>query len=172
MLETDFLGTLVSVFVDAAFKSNLRLDADGELDEWRQRIAQHFVFLLDHTAPVVFTEPAARGTDVAVALSEGRLLATLTDWPGSDPGSAPWTAGPLAFADDEILSGLIVRGIKLFRDHLGCSIHEAMDIFQSRYEHLRRERPAGGQGDTDADHGRSPLLVGAFGWPEPVCIPR
>ncbi|WP_405789418.1 barstar family protein [Streptomyces sp. NBC_01367] len=142
LLEADFLGVLVSVFVDAAFKSNLRLDADGELDEWRRRIAQHFVILLDHTAPAAFTEAAARGRYVAVALSEGRLLATLTDWPGSDPGSAPWAAGPLAFADDEILSGLTMQGIERFRDHLGCSIHEAMDIFSSRYEYLRRERPA------------------------------
>jgi hypothetical protein len=142
LLEADFLGMLVSAFVDAAFKSNLRLDADGELDEWRQRTAQHFVFLLDHTAPVAFTETAARGVDVAVALSEGRLLATLTDWPGSDSGSGPWTAGPLAFADDEILNGMVLRGIKLFRDRLGCSIHEGMDVFHSRYEYLRRERPA------------------------------
>lgn len=142
LLEADFLGMLVSAFVDAAFKSNLRLDADGELDEWRQRTAQHFVFLLDHTAPVAFTETAARGVDVAVALSEGRLLATLTDWPGSDSGSGPWTAGPLAFADDEILNGMVLQGTKLFRDRLGCSIHEGTDVFHSRYEYLRRERPA------------------------------
>ncbi|MFF3981099.1 barstar family protein [Streptomyces sp. NPDC001828] len=140
LLEADFLGMLVSVFVDAAFKSSLRLDADGDLDEWRQPIAQHFVLLLDHTAPAAFTETTARGMDVAVALSEGRLLATLTDWPGSDPGSAPapWTAGPLAFADDEILSGRVMQGIKLFRDHLRCSIHEAMGIFQSRYASAQR----------------------------------
>ncbi|MFI6149888.1 hypothetical protein [Streptomyces sp. NPDC051109] len=79
--------------------------------------------------------------DVAVALSDGRLLATLTDVdrPGGDPASAPWTAGPLSFADNEILSGMTVKATKLFRDHLGCSIHEALDILQSRSEHLRRE---------------------------------
>ncbi|MEH0450268.1 hypothetical protein QA811_43835 [Streptomyces sp. B21-102] len=122
----------------------LRIDADGNLDEWRPPIAQHFVFLLDHTAPAAFAEGAARGEDVAVALSDGRLLATLTDidWPGGDPASAPWTAGPLSFADNEILGGLITQGIKLFRSHLGCSIHEAIDIFQARYDYLRRERPA------------------------------
>ncbi|MFD3676869.1 barstar family protein [Streptomyces sp. NPDC058613] len=145
LLKSDFLGLFVSVLVQAAWNSNLRLDGDGELDEWRQCIAQHFVFLLDHTAPVAFTEKAACGMDVAVALSDGRLLATLTDvdWPGGDPASAPWTAGPLSFADKEILSGMTIKAIKLFRDHLGCSIHEALDILQSRSEHLRREHSNG-----------------------------
>ncbi|MEU8843341.1 hypothetical protein AB0D97_30155 [Streptomyces roseus] len=104
-------------------------------------MVQHFVFLLDHTAPVAFTEKAARGMDVAVALSDGRLLATLTDvdWPGGDPASAPWTAGPLSFADEEILGGMTIKAIKLIRDHLGCSIHEALDILQSRSQQLLRE---------------------------------
>jgi RNAse (barnase) inhibitor barstar len=142
LLKSDFLGLFVSVLAQAAWNSNLRLDADGELDEWRQRTAQHFVFLLDHTEPVAFTEAAARGMDVAVALSDGRLLATLTDvdWPGGDPASTPWTAGPLSFADEDILSGMAIRGIELFREHLGCSIHEALDILQSRSEYLRCER--------------------------------
>ncbi|MFC9817757.1 barstar family protein [Streptomyces virginiae] len=140
LLESDFLGLFVSVLAQAAWNSNLRLDGDGELDECRQRIAQHFVFLLDHTAPVAFAEKAARGMDVAVALSDGRLLATLTDvdWPGGDNASAPWTAGPLSFADEEILSGRNIEGMKMFRDNLGCSIHEALDILQSRSELLRR----------------------------------
>lgn len=145
LLTADFLGLLVSVLAEAAWNSSLRLDADGELDEWRPRMAQHFVFLPDHTAPVAFTEKAARGTDVAVALSDGRLLATLTDadWPAGDPASAPWTAGPLSFADEEILSGTTIKAIKLFREHLGCSIHEALDILQSRSELLRREHADG-----------------------------
>ncbi|MEU9117199.1 barstar family protein [Streptomyces sp. NPDC048483] len=81
--QADFLGLLVSVLAQAAWNFNLRIDADGNLDAWRQRIVQHFVFLLDHTAPAAFAEGAARGTDVVVALSDGRLLATLTDidWP-------------------------------------------------------------------------------------------
>ncbi|MGO4459904.1 barstar family protein [Streptomyces sp. M-16] len=143
--HADFLGLFVSVLAQAAWNSNLRLDGDGILDEWRQRFAQHFVFLLDHTAPAAFVEGAARGMDVAVALSDGRLLATLTDidWPGGDPASAHWTTGPLSFADDEILSGRIIQGIQLFRSHLGCSIHDAIDVFQARYEYLRRECPAG-----------------------------
>ncbi|MER5813310.1 barstar family protein [Streptomyces sp. NPDC002033] len=142
LLKSDFLGLFVSVLAQAAWNSNLRLDGDGEPDHWwRQHMAQHFVFLLDHTAPVAFTEKAARGMDVAVALSNGRLLVTLTDidWPGGDLASAPWTAGPLSFADEEILSGRNIEGIKLFRDHFGCSIHEALDILQSRTEYLRRE---------------------------------
>ena len=143
LLRSDFLGLFVSVLAQAAWNSNLRLDGDGELDEWRPRMAQHFVFLLDHTAPVAFTETAARGADMAVALSNGRLLATLTDVdrPGGDPASAPWTAGPLSFADEEILSGMTIQSGKLFRDHLGCSIHEAVDILRFRSEYLRRERP-------------------------------
>ncbi|MCX5589492.1 barstar family protein [Streptomyces erythrochromogenes] len=145
LLMSDFLGLFVSVLAQAAWNSNLRLDADGELDEWRRPVAQHFVFLLDHTAPVAFAEAAARGMDVAVALSDGRLLVTLTDvdWPGGDPASAPWTAGPLSFADEEILSGMNVQAITLFREHLGCSIHEALAILQSRSDHLRRGVPAG-----------------------------
>ncbi|MCZ0983028.1 barstar family protein [Streptomyces diastatochromogenes] len=141
LLESDFLGLFVSVLAQAARHANLRLDADGELDEWRQRIAQHFVFLLDRTAPAAFAEQAARGMDVAVALSDGRLLASLTDVdrPGGDPVSAPWVAGPLSFADEEILSGRSAEAVKLFRDRLGCSIHEALDILQSRSEYLRRK---------------------------------
>ncbi|MEU6213276.1 barstar family protein [Streptomyces sp. NPDC047023] len=140
LLEAEFLGLFVSVLAQAAWNSNLRLDGDGELDEWRPRIAQHFVFLLDHTSPAAFAEKAARGTDVAVALSDGRLLATLTDAdrPGGDPASAPWTAGPLSFADTEILNGMTIKAITVFRDHLGCSIHEAMDVLRSRSAHLNR----------------------------------
>ncbi|MFJ9342024.1 barstar family protein [Streptomyces sp. NPDC101733] len=145
LLTSDCLGLFVSVLAQAAWNSNLRLDGDGEPDEWRQRTAQHFVFVLDHTAPVAFAEKVARGMDVAVALSDGRLLVTLTDvdWPGGDPASAPWTAGPLSFADEEILSGMTIKAIKLFRDHLGRSIHEALDLLQSRSEYLRGEHSDG-----------------------------
>ncbi|MFE9929795.1 hypothetical protein [Streptomyces sp. NPDC005533] len=122
LLTSGFLGLFVSVLAQAAWSSRLRLGDDGELAEWRQRIAQHFVFLLDHTGPVAFTEEAA------------------VDWPGGDPASAPWTVGPLSFADNEILSGTTIKAIKLFRDHLGCSIHDALAILQSRSEHLRREQ--------------------------------
>ncbi|MFD3838847.1 barstar family protein [Streptomyces sp. NPDC058642] len=145
LLTSDFLGLFVSVLAQAAWNSNLRLDGDGELDELRPRTAQHFVFLLDRTAPVAFTERTARGMDVAVALSDGRLLVTLTDvdWPSGDPALAPWRAGPLSFADKEILSGMTIEAVKLLRDHLGCSIHEALDILESRSEHLHREHSNG-----------------------------
>ncbi|MFF9343808.1 MULTISPECIES: barstar family protein [unclassified Streptomyces] len=145
LLEADFLGLLVSVLAQAAWHSNLRLDADGEPDEWRRRTAQHFVFLLDRTAPAAFAEKAARGADVAVALSDGRLLVTLTDAgrPGGDAASAPWTAGPLSFADEEILGGATVKAVEAFRDRLGCPVHEAVDVLQSRAEHLNRA-PADG----------------------------
>lgn len=47
----------------------------------------------------------------------------------------------VSLADDQILSNQILRGIKILRDHLGCSLHEALDAFAARYEVLRVERP-------------------------------
>ncbi|WP_435613601.1 hypothetical protein [Streptomyces sp. bgisy159] len=44
-------------------------------------------------------------------------------------------------ADEEILSSQILRGLKALRDHLGCSLHEALDVLAARYEVLRVERP-------------------------------
>ncbi|MFD3328699.1 hypothetical protein [Streptomyces sp. NPDC058701] len=39
---------------------------------------------------------------------------------------------------------MTIKGIQLFREHLGCSIHEALDILQSRTdEHLHRENSDG-----------------------------
>ncbi|MFH9061566.1 hypothetical protein ACH4GM_10180 [Streptomyces coeruleorubidus] len=45
-------------------------------------------------------------------------------------------------ADEQILSSQIIRGLKTLRDHLGCSLHEALDVFAARYEVLRTERPS------------------------------
>ncbi|GAA0901435.1 hypothetical protein [Streptomyces thermoalcalitolerans] len=45
-------------------------------------------------------------------------------------------------ADDAIVAGQIILGLKTLRDHLGCSLHEALDVYVARYEVLRRERPA------------------------------
>ncbi|MGV9344438.1 hypothetical protein ACWDSD_06420 [Streptomyces spiralis] len=45
-------------------------------------------------------------------------------------------------ADGEIIAGRIILGIKALRDHLGCSLHEALDVYTTRYDQLRRERPA------------------------------
>ncbi|MEU0038979.1 hypothetical protein [Streptomyces sp. NPDC006333] len=44
-------------------------------------------------------------------------------------------------ADDQILAKHIVRGLMVIREHLGCSVHEALDVFAARYEVLRVERP-------------------------------
>ncbi|MEU9479515.1 hypothetical protein [Streptomyces sp. NPDC048191] len=44
--------------------------------------------------------------------------------------------------DDAIVAGRIILGLKTLRDHLGCSLHEALDAYAARYEVLRRERPA------------------------------
>ncbi|MFI7430781.1 barstar family protein [Micromonospora sp. NPDC049836] len=87
LLGAAFLGLFVSVLCEAAWKANLQLDADGCPHEDRYPFALHFVFLLEDTAPAAFTEAAASGADVGVALAEGRLTATLTgiDWPGADP---------------------------------------------------------------------------------------
>ncbi|GAA3502291.1 hypothetical protein GCM10019016_093990 [Streptomyces prasinosporus] len=45
-------------------------------------------------------------------------------------------------ADDMIVAGRIILGLKALRDQLGCSLHEALDAYAARYEVLRRERPA------------------------------
>ncbi|MFJ8546939.1 hypothetical protein ACIRFH_34190 [Streptomyces sp. NPDC093586] len=50
--------------------------------------------------------------------------------------------GGTGVADDEIIAGRILLGVKALRDHLGCSLHEALDAYSTRYEQLRRERPA------------------------------
>ncbi|MEU7718140.1 hypothetical protein [Streptomyces tibetensis] len=44
-------------------------------------------------------------------------------------------------ADEQILSNQTILGIKTLREHLGCSLHEALKVFVARYEVLRAERP-------------------------------
>lgn len=79
--------------------------------------------------------------------------------PYSSPSGSPWRQTLLStshrsasitavtdgvavnVADDHILSNQIIRGLKTLRDHLGCSLHEALDVFAARYEVLRVERP-------------------------------
>jgi hypothetical protein len=89
LVGADFLGLFISVLCEAAWKANLQLDADGKPHERRRPFALHFVLLLTETSPAAFAEPAARGPDVGVALTDGRLTATLTgiDWPGADPAT-------------------------------------------------------------------------------------
>ncbi|MEU6755404.1 hypothetical protein [Streptomyces sp. NPDC046685] len=48
---------------------------------------------------------------------------------------------PVTVADSEILAGLILPGVKAIREHLGCSLHEALRAFHERYEVLQREQP-------------------------------
>ncbi|MFD8233674.1 hypothetical protein ACFV20_17575 [Streptomyces sp. NPDC059696] len=44
-------------------------------------------------------------------------------------------------ADEQILTQQILQGIRTLREHLDCSLHEALDAFVARYELLRAERP-------------------------------
>lgn len=86
LLHVEHLGVLVAVLCQAAWQSNLRIDADGYLDvEYQDRSALHFVFLLDETAPEAFAGPASVKADVRVARTGGRLTATNTgpDWPAT-----------------------------------------------------------------------------------------
>ncbi|MET8099306.1 hypothetical protein ABZV29_22990 [Streptomyces sp. NPDC005236] len=43
--------------------------------------------------------------------------------------------------DRDILNRRIVFALKTIREALGCTIHEAIDVFAARYEELRRDRP-------------------------------
>ncbi|MFK4099898.1 hypothetical protein ACI2L1_07425 [Streptomyces sp. NPDC019531] len=44
-------------------------------------------------------------------------------------------------ADDHILDKRIILGLIALREHLGCSLQEALDVFGARYEALRKDRP-------------------------------
>lgn len=83
LLDVDFLGTFVSVLCQAAWRANLRLDADGLPDPDLRPFALHFVFLLDGTSPADFAEAVSAGMDVEVSFGEGCLMVTLAgdDWP-------------------------------------------------------------------------------------------
>ncbi|WP_053785556.1 barstar family protein [Streptomyces sp. XY332] len=87
LLDAEFLPLFVSVLCEAAWKANLRLDADGIRDEDLSPFALHFVFLLEHTPPAAFAESVSKGQDVGLGFLDGRLTATLASlqWPGSDP---------------------------------------------------------------------------------------
>jgi hypothetical protein len=91
----DFLGVFVSVLCQAAWKANLQLDADGNPHEFWSPFALHFVLLLREATPADFAVPAASDADVSVALSDGRLTATLTgaDWPSAGL-PMPFTMNP------------------------------------------------------------------------------
>ncbi|MFJ2232973.1 barstar family protein [Streptomyces sp. NPDC087859] len=88
LLGVDFLGVFVSVLCQAAWRANLRLDADGVPDPDWNPFALHFVFLLDSASPAAFAEAVSAGMDMEVSLDEGRLMATLAgdDWPTCGSG--------------------------------------------------------------------------------------
>lgn len=74
----------VSVLCQAAWRANLRLDADGHaLDD--PPLALHFVLLLDTIPADAFAARVGSGRDVAITVTDGRLTATSTgDWPDAD----------------------------------------------------------------------------------------
>ena len=43
--------------------------------------------------------------------------------------------------DDYILQNKKILWIKVFRDHVGCSVHEALDALAYRCNQLREEKP-------------------------------
>ncbi|GHH87630.1 hypothetical protein [Streptomyces capitiformicae] len=51
------------------------------------------------------------------------------------------TPDVVTVADDDILANRILPGIRALREHLGCSLQEALIMFTERYEVLRVERP-------------------------------
>ncbi|MGW4562318.1 hypothetical protein ACWEN3_07885 [Streptomyces sp. NPDC004561] len=46
-----------------------------------------------------------------------------------------------ASVDRDILDHRILFAVRTIRETLGCTIHEAIDVFAVRYEELRRDRP-------------------------------
>ncbi|OQD57855.1 hypothetical protein BM536_000090 [Streptomyces phaeoluteigriseus] len=47
----------------------------------------------------------------------------------------------IAVADDDILARRILPGTRALKEHLGCSLQDALIAFTDRYEVLRLERP-------------------------------
>jgi len=43
--------------------------------------------------------------------------------------------------DREILEHRIIPALVTIRETLGCTLHQALDVFAERYEELRRDRP-------------------------------
>ncbi len=82
LLRAEHLGVFVSVLCQTAWRTNLRLDADGRPQD-DPRLALHFVLLLDTLPAHAFAAPVGSGRDVAIKVADGRLTAILTgDWPG------------------------------------------------------------------------------------------
>jgi hypothetical protein len=79
LAEAEFLGLLIAILCEAAWRANLQLDADGipHTGSFRQPFALHFVLLVDATAPETFAAHAATDPDVHIAVTDGRLTATM-----------------------------------------------------------------------------------------------
>lgn len=43
--------------------------------------------------------------------------------------------------DRDILERRIILALGAIRETLGCTFHQALDVFAQRYEELRRDRP-------------------------------
>ena len=43
--------------------------------------------------------------------------------------------------DRDILEHRIIPALRTIRETLGCTLHQALDVFAQRYEELRRDRP-------------------------------
>lgn len=54
----------------------------------------------------------------------------------SDPSTPSTTV-----ADDHILARRSIPAIKALREHLGCSLQDAVTAYEDRYEALRLEHP-------------------------------
>ncbi|MDQ0684102.1 hypothetical protein QFZ56_003065 [Streptomyces achromogenes] len=91
LLATEFLGVLVSVLCQAAWKANLQLDADGVPHGEKLPFPLHFVLLLNYTPSTVFAEAVSKGRYVHATLRDGRLTATLSSdyWADADPVVGP-----------------------------------------------------------------------------------
>ncbi|MEV1081379.1 hypothetical protein AB0I98_24535 [Streptomyces sp. NPDC050211] len=45
--------------------------------------------------------------------------------------------------DRDILQHRTISAIATIRETLGCTVHQAIDVYAQRYEELRRDRPDG-----------------------------
>lgn len=78
LLGAEHLGLFVSVLCQAAWRTNLQLDADA-LAYTEPPFAMHFVLLLDEAAPAEFAAQVGSRNDVKTEMVDGRLTATSID---------------------------------------------------------------------------------------------
>ncbi|MBB4717591.1 hypothetical protein ACIQNT_00975 [Streptomyces luteogriseus] len=58
-----------------------------------------------------------------------------------------------ASVDHDILAHRSIAAIATIREILGCTVHQAVDVYAQRYEELRRDRPDDFRPGPD-EHGR------------------